>query len=153
MTSSATSSALRTRVVPVVVPVGLTKVTGTRLRFTRECFRTEPLSREGESGLEAEVGAQTRGEGGGKGADQEDGGQNLPREGEGQEQGPGLEEEQLGQDLGTGPGPGRGEGEGEDEAQDRRGEEVKGVVCSKFLANPSLALRKNSLTKDASTAR
>ena len=138
MTSSATSSGLRTRVVPVVLPVGLTEVVGTRLKFTRECFRTEPLSRDGESGQGVGAGALTRG-GGGKGANQEDGGQSLPREEEGQDQSPGLEEEQPGQGPGTGTGevgeeeqpdqgpgqaPRRGEGEEEDEAQDRRGKEV-----------------------------
>ena len=127
--------------------MGVTEVTATQLRCTRECFRTEPLSREGESGLEVGVGAQTRG-GGGKGADREDGGLNLPREEEGQEPGPGLEEEQPGPGLGTGEDPedgelGRGPGAGgEDGAQDQ-GEEEARAAAGPVRRKPKVAVGLN----------
>ena len=145
MTSSATSSGPR----PRLVPVGVTEVTGTRLRFTRECFRTEPLSREGESGLEVEVGvgAQTR-EGGGKGADREDGGQELGLGPEEEHPGLGLEEEQPGQGLGTAEDPevegvGRGPGAGgDDEAQDL-GEEEARAAAGPVRRKPKVAVGPN----------
>ena len=85
----------------------VTEVTGTHRRFIRECSRTEPRSREGESGLAAEVGAQTRG-GGGRGANLEDG---KPGQDPSPGPSPGIEEDLPGPDL----GPGRGEGPEEEE--------------------------------------
>ena len=109
MTSSATPSGL--------VPVLKTEI---RRRFTGECFQKELLRPEGESGLQVEVAAPTRGEG--KGAGQEAGGPDLHRGEGGQDQNQSLVEEEPGQDRGIEKGqqdPGRDQGPGTGEGQEK----------------------------------
>ena len=125
----------------VRVPVVVTVVTVTRQRSIGECFRAEPLSLVGESGVEAELGAQTRGGEPDHAPEEEEQGQSPGIEGErpGRDQDPGLEvgepdqeEEprdpdpgQVGEEPGQGPGIGIGEGGPEDRAQDRRDQEAR----------------------------
>ena len=123
----------------VRAPVVVTVVTVTRQRFIGECFRAEPLSLVGESGAEAELGAQTRGGEPDHAPEEEEQGQSQDVEGErpGRDRDPGLEvgepdqEEEI-RDLDPGQveeepgqGPGIGEGGPEDRAQDRRDQEVR----------------------------
>ena len=125
----------------VRVPVVVTVVTVTRQRFIGECFRAEPLSLVGESGVEAELGAQTRGGEPDHAQGEDEQGPSPGEEGErpgrdldpGREVGePGQEEEtrdpgpgQVAEQPGQGPGIGIGEGGPEDLAQDRRDQEAR----------------------------